>query len=207
HLFPDYHGQDAMDAILGKADPPELFSPQNGLMLSVVIEAYIEGGQFVIVPDVPENSSSLYSRVAELVAWIRRNEQPREYKLRVIDPEFDHRDKPVFREKPPTWNDLDGRRLEFRNGFRPDIRDVYWHFCMQMVVRRAWRQNDKVDDVLRDGAGRLFWDLPGRYLPGNMLAVLVGELGVGYEGLLDGAGRKSGDDDDDALLEAAARQV
>jgi hypothetical protein len=60
HLFSWKHGQETMNMIFGKTNPPEqIFSSRNGLIISKYIEAESDRGRFAIVPyldDDPEDS-------------------------------------------------------------------------------------------------------------------------------------------------------
>lgn len=78
HLFAYKHGQDTMDAIFGPTEPPELFSPKNGLIVNSEFEAVFDKGLLAIVPLLPNNPSTV-----ELNAW--RNSEPKEYKIRILD--------------------------------------------------------------------------------------------------------------------------
>ncbi|KAL4904148.1 hypothetical protein BDW74DRAFT_179241 [Aspergillus multicolor] len=55
-LFLHELGQATIDAIYGRKRCAELFSPKNGLLISVFIQRYIDAGKIVIVPDVPDRS-------------------------------------------------------------------------------------------------------------------------------------------------------
>ncbi|PWY89203.1 hypothetical protein BO70DRAFT_368975 [Aspergillus heteromorphus CBS 117.55] len=175
HLFAYMHGQETMDAIFGKTDPPELFSPKNGILIFYEIEEFFDRGKLVIVPDIPERP-----KMEELFSWMQK--KPREYRLKLIDPTWDQTDRPIFSVIDSTWRDLDGKRLQFRTPFRPSARYLYYHYCLQ-ILRRAWQKGDK--SVARS--------TPGRYLPKNMLLAFVEELGHEYRGLLDGARGSTGE--------------
>ncbi|KAL2013900.1 hypothetical protein VTN00DRAFT_1425 [Thermoascus crustaceus] len=67
HLFAYMHGQDTMDAIFGKTQPPELFSPRNELILAKYVEDVFDLGKIVIVPDLPNRPTTV-----ELLAWLKQ---------------------------------------------------------------------------------------------------------------------------------------
>lgn len=197
HLFAYMHGQDTMDAIFGKTQPPELFSPRNGLILAKYVEDVFDSGKIVIVPDLPNRLTTV-----ELLAWLKQ--EPREYRTRIIDTTWDQLDRKIHPITSLRGRDLDNKRLEFLTPFRPAARYLYFHYCMQ-VLRRNWQQNSDggASHVLRNETGKPYWGTPGRYLPRNMLMAFVEELGHDYQDLLHGASCKSGDPN--LLLEVASR--
>ena len=103
------------------------------------------------------------------------------------------------------WRDLHNRRLAFRSEFRPAARYLYFHYCI-LVIRAAWQLNQeyKAGGIVMKELGKPVWATPGRYIPENMLAAFVEELGHEYEDL-EGACRASGDPD--LLLDTGARQI
>jgi len=200
HLFSWMHGQDTMDAIFGTTDTPELFSPKNGLMISTCIEKYFDSGKIVLVPDLPERASIIDTR-----GWIKRD--PRQYKIRIIDPNWKKLDKPVHPWIELKWSALQDRRLVFKTQFRPRARYVYFHYCVQ-VLRHIWQQEtpDAIG-VLNDDEGNPFWATPSKYMSKNMLRAFVEELGHEYGGLIDCGPSLSWDRDPNLLLELASNQV
>ncbi|KAJ5781393.1 uncharacterized protein N7518_009876 [Penicillium psychrosexuale] len=205
HLFPYMNGQDTMDAIFGKTRPEELFSPRNGLLLSRRLERYFDAGKFAIVPDIPEAQKHV---LASVKGWL--NCEPREYRVKLIDPDWERRDEKVSRHHPITFGELDGRQLKFRSSFRPAARYLYFHYCVQML-RMCWQhssqgKSSQAAAILQAEEGKLFWGTAGRYLPRNMLLALVEEMGHEYKFVLDGATR-SRSEDDDLLLGVCARNI
>jgi hypothetical protein len=47
------HGQQNMDAISGKTNLPELFSPKSRILVSKHVEDQFNKGKIVIVPNIP----------------------------------------------------------------------------------------------------------------------------------------------------------
>ncbi|CAG7937422.1 unnamed protein product [Penicillium salamii] len=183
HLFGYMHGQTTMDAIFGKRKHPELFSPRNGILVSVFIEQHLDSGKLVIVPDL-ENRP----KIADLVNWLK---------------------SPITRDLPLRYRDLDNRRLTFKSDFRPAARYLYFHYIIQLL-RYSWQSESQGGEeairIMKGEHGKPFWGTPGRYLPKNMLLALVEELGHEYKPILDGAsiGRSN---DSQLLLEAGVRQI
>jgi hypothetical protein len=199
HLFAYMHGQDAMDAVFGKAKKPELFSPRNGLLISSTIEKFFDSGKLVIVPDVPSKPSAI-----DIRTWIRQ--EPRGYKVRIIDPTWEMLDQFIRPQSPTKWRDLDNKRLEFRTPFRPRARYLYFHYCVQ-ILRHTWQQNGENSlAALRDEVGKPFWGTPGRYVNKKMLKALVEELGHECDDLLQGSSCDNRGDRN-LLLESASKQV
>ncbi|KAJ9298211.1 hypothetical protein DTO271G3_3816 [Paecilomyces variotii] len=201
YLFAWMHGQDTMDAIFGTTDAPELFSPKNGLMISTCVEEYFDSGKIVLVPDIPERAS-----VIDIRGWIKRD--PRQYKIRILDPNWKKFDKPIHPWIEPKWSALQDRRLVFKTQFRPRARYVYFHYCVQ-VLRHIWQQETPdTTGVLNDEEGKPFWATPSKYMSKDMLRAFVEELGHEYEGLIDSGPSLSWDrGDPNLLLELASNQV
>jgi hypothetical protein len=195
HLFPYMNGQDTMDAIFGKKRPPELFSPRNGLLLCKRLERYFDAGKFVIVPDVEFQGNGVVSAVKN---WLEA--EPREYHVRVIDPDWEKIGETVYRQSPNlTYGQLHSRRLKFISDFRPAARYLYFHYCVQ-VLRMCWQHSSRGKSsqaaaILQAERGKPFWGTAGRYLPRNMLLALVEEMGDEYTFIMDGATGSRADDD------------
>ncbi|OJJ44490.1 hypothetical protein ASPZODRAFT_168752 [Penicilliopsis zonata CBS 506.65] len=199
HIFSYKHGQSTMDSIFGKMRPPQLFSSKNGLLIHSEIEQVLDAGVLVIVPDLPEKPTS-----AMLCSWT--DSEVREFRVRIIDSQWDRLDEGIFGISGLKWRDLDNRKVQFRGTFRPAARFLYFHYCLQ-VLRRAWRAGpgQKAVFSLTDELGKPFWGTPGRYIAGNMLKAFCEELGHDCDGLMIGASRRRGRRS--ALLDAATAQI
>ncbi|BCS25708.1 HNH endonuclease signature motif containing protein [Aspergillus puulaauensis] len=110
HLSPCMHGQEVMDTIFGKKNPPEPFSPRNGLLVSREIEKYFDSGKFVIVSDLPDRPP-----LAELISWVQA--ECRDYRVRIIDPKWEKLNHAVSIHYNITWRALDVKKLQFRIKF------------------------------------------------------------------------------------------
>ncbi|KGO78015.1 hypothetical protein PITC_025430 [Penicillium italicum] len=206
HLFPYMNGQDSMDAIFGKIRPEELFSARNGLLMCRKLERYFDAGKFVIVPDIPDVEKSVVASTVK--RWL--NCEPRQYRVRLIDPDWEKRDEQVLRLLDLTFGQLDGRPLKFRSSFRPAARYLYFHYCVQ-ILRMCWQHSSQGKSsqpatILQAEEGKLLWGTAGRYLPRNMLLALVEEMGHEYRFVLDGAAW-SRPSDDKLLLGLVSRNV
>ncbi|RDW84072.1 uncharacterized protein DSM5745_04398 [Aspergillus mulundensis] len=204
-LFPQIQGQATINTIFGKERPAELFSATNGILISNFIRRYLDAGKIVIVPDVPDRPCRF-----EFLRWMWGGPAG-EFKLRIIDPEWDQLDKAVTVFFDVKWRDLDGRRLVFRSDFRPEVRYLYFHYCCQ-IMRRACevKRNGSGGgyEDLKDEVGRPFWEGSGRYLPKNMLLALAEEEGHGHDAkdvLLQGAACGRGRDRE--LLDACLASI
>lgn len=195
-----------MDAIFGKGG--DIFSPRNGLLVSLEFEQYFDAGKMTIVPDVGEHAG-----LSEILDWLKGT--PREFKVKILDQKWNKLGKKVDDKTNLTYGDLNNRPLKFRSDFRPAARYLYFHYCVQ-VLRMAWQRTKNTDNsesgvdqaaaVLNGTNGKFCWGTPGRYIPRNMLLALVEELGHEYKPLLDGAASSSSADSD-TLLELAANQT
>ena len=209
HLFAYNHGQTTMNAIFGPMNPPELFSPLNGLLLSSMTESLFDKGFFTVVPNLPENPSE-----KDVAAW--NSLKVKEYKIRILNFQHPKIDFVIHPIKPElTWRSLNGSKLEFRNDFRPRARYLYFHYCLQ-ILRLSWGHQKKNAEALKKKLGKAYWGTPGRYLPRHMLLAFVEELGHEYKPLLlQGAIEDEADldpadlnsTDSETLLKAALDQV
>jgi hypothetical protein len=202
HLFAYMHGQEVMDTVFGVMDPPELFSPRNGMIMSNVVEKKFDKGFMAIVPRLPNRPTP-----AQVEHW--NSKEPKEYKVRILDLENPEVHKVIRPDSDQTWKDLDGADVEFRSAFRPRARYLYFNYCIQ-ILRRAWKAERSAAEQMRQEFNAGFWGTTGSYLPRSMLRAFVEELGHGYEELSAGArddGNTANPEDKDLLLAIASRQV
>jgi hypothetical protein len=88
-----------------------------------------------------------------------------EYKLRIIDPTWQMLSKNICPNLPIKWNDLDDKRLQFRTEFRPRARYLYFHYCVQVLLRHARQQDsESAARTLKDERGKPVWGTAGRYI-------------------------------------------
>ncbi|KAJ5805468.1 uncharacterized protein N7503_003070 [Penicillium pulvis] len=101
-LFSYMHGHETMDAIFGKKSSLELFSAQNGLLMSRSMEEHFRSGKLAIVPSI---SDSLLARI--LCGDL-------EYKIKVMDPTWELRDKSISsHHERPIFGAFENRKLTF----------------------------------------------------------------------------------------------
>jgi hypothetical protein len=182
HLFAYMHGHEVMDSVFGVMENPELFSPLNGMIVSQLVEKKFDKGFIAIVPRLPD-----YPTQSQIAAW--NLSEPKEYKIRILDPKSPEVDEVVRPDTGLTWKGLDGTPVEFKSASRPRARYLYFHYCMQ-ILRRAWRAERKAGEQMKREFGKGYWGTIGPYLPRSMLRAFIEELGHGYEELL-----KGGEDD------------
>ncbi|KAJ5867580.1 hypothetical protein N7534_002133 [Penicillium rubens] len=144
--------------------------------------------------DKREDGNALVSAVKY---WLEC--EPREYRVRLIDPDWEKLDESVSRQTSLTFRQLEGRPLKFRSGFRPAARYLYFHYCVQ-VLRMCWQHSNRGKSsqaaaLLQAEKGRPFWGTAGRYLPHNMLLALVEEMGHEYSFVMNGAAGSRANDD------------
>lgn len=184
HVFPWADGQSAMDEIFGREvkNVEELNGIQNGLMLSRCAEKRLEDGDIVIVPDVAENASA-----EEIDRW--SNSDPKEYKVRVTNPTAKGMNMwhPGNVHPRKTWNDLDGRKVQFSSEHRPRARYLYWQYC-KTILKHAWTDKGmNAKKILMKERGKHFWGTKGPYMKKRMLLAFVEQLGHDHEALLENA--------------------
>lgn len=201
HIFAHFHGQEIMDAIFGAMDPPELFSPRNGILMSKQAEKHFDKGHIVIVPTLSSNSSA-----SDVNSW--QHQHPERYEIRVLDRDGQGMENFISVSSELKWSDLDGRELQFRSDHRPRARYLYFHYCAS-VLRLSWR----TPEIKTDGTAvtkelkKRFWGTPGRYMRRNMLLAFVEELGHEYESLLEGAMDDSGQNEEPEAIALAAANL
>ena len=180
HLFPSKCGEATMEAVFGPTDSghSELFKAENGILWSSEVEKRFKGGLFVIVPDIPNQPTE-----HEVEIW--EASDPKEYKIRVLDPSHMHMQDIVF-ETESTWADLNNKRLEFKTNFRPCARYLYFAYCAAMLRRSFTGKHLKASSADPREKEKL-WGIPGSYMLEGMLLGFVEEMGHEYEHLLEGA--------------------
>lgn len=191
HLFPWKCGEDTMQSIFGRSDSghSELFKAENGILWSVEAEQRFEAGHFVVVPDVPDRPTE-----QQLDNW--EASDPKEYKIKVLNPTHPSMKKIAFLTGDKTWATLDKERLQFKTSFRPRARYLYFAYCTAML-RRSF--GGKHLEVSRAELRKRFWGTPGKYMLEGMLLGFVEEMGHEYTHLLDGAIKE-----DEAVVDATA---
>lgn len=193
HIFPWKQGQDTMAKIFGQEAEHEMFSINNGLLMSTVAEKKMDKGLFVIVPYAKGESET------DVREWHRSH--PKRYKTRVLDKGHKEMLEVIPGSNPKiNWAKLDGRELEFLSGHRPRTRYLYYAYCVAML-RRAHHQGEH-EHILKDHLGRKFWGTPGPYLRRAYLLAFVEEIGA--DDLMDRAeeGEEDIETDPAALLAA-----
>ena len=73
----------------------------------------MEEGDVILMPDVEDAASR-----KEIDAW--STSEPKEYKISVINPKAKGVDRshPGYVSQKETWNNLDGKRVQFSSGHR-----------------------------------------------------------------------------------------
>ena len=207
HLFPSKSGDELMKAFFGEADQDmwidrpergksELFRACNGILWSEQVEHRFSKGLFTIVPDLDEDPTP-----AEAEAW--QQSKPKEYRVRVLQP--NHKDMRAY-VKPDgdmRYADLDNKRLQWRTDFRPRARYLYWSYC-EMMLRDTYLSDSSTSqaDSRRREVGKKYWGSGGPYIKRNMLLGFVEEMGHEYEHLLDGAMDVRADDGEESTTVA-----
>jgi len=182
HLFAYMHGQEVNGfGVWGYGESRIIFA-LNGMIVSQLVEKKFDKGFIAIVPRLPD-----YPTQSQIAAW--NLSEPKEYKIRILDPKSPEVDEVVRPDTDLTWKGLDGTPVEFKSASRPRARYLYFHYYMQ-ILRRAWRAERKAGEQMKREFGKGYWGTIGPYLPRSMLRAFIEELGHGYEELL-----KGGEDD------------
>lgn len=190
HIFPWKQGQETMTKIFGEEAKHEMFSINNGLLMSTPAENKMDKGLFVIVPSANDESKT------DVREW--HLSHPKRYKIRVLDK--DHKEMlELVPGSRTNWAQLDGRELRFLSDHRPRARYLYYAYCVAML-RRAHHQGEH-EHILKD---QKFWGTPGPYLRRAYLLAFVEEIGA--DDLMDDGAEEAEEDvvetDPAALLSA-----
>ncbi len=197
HIFPWKHGQETMTKIFGAEAENEMFSVNNGILMSTLAESRMDKGLFVIVPSANDEVE------ADIEAW--HESILKRYKVRVLNRDDKEMTQFIPGSNPPKeWFKLDGDELIFLSDHRPRARYLYYHYCVSML-RRSHHQGEH-EMILKDHLGRKFWGTPGAYLRRAYLLAFVEE--IGSRGISDGAEEGGEDSETDfAALIAANEQI
>ena len=202
HIFPWSQTQISMSEIFGQElkNASELNEIQNGLMLSSFAEKRLEDGDIILVPDIADTANQ-----DEIDAW--SESEPKAYKIRVTNPKAKgmNRVHQGYVTQKETWNDLNGKKVQFSSAHRPHARYLYWHYCKTML-RQSWKEKGvEATDVQLEKV----WGPKGPYMKKRMLLAFVEQMGHGHEALMENAIVESEEDnnpesDPSALLLASA---
>ncbi|KAI9656989.1 MAG: hypothetical protein M1829_000362 [Trizodia sp. TS-e1964] len=153
HVFPWFFGSTVMSLVFGKESAQELFSSRNGIIISKTIESKFDKHLVVIVPAPDQTTEQPITR------WI----------FRVVD-------KSILRRwvviNQLTFEDIDGKELEFLSDARPAARYLYFHYVIALL--RARKYNRGSGWLLEEAARKQYvWATPGKYIRENMLKLLA----------------------------------
>lgn len=199
HIFNYSHGQDTMDAIFGATEEPELFHPRNGMIVSRVVAEHLDMGLLAIVPDLPGDSGA-----EDILRW-RYKGAAKDFKIKVVNPKHPSTQRKIACIDK-TILELDNKKLEFRNDFRPRARYLFFHYAKQLLrVAFAERFQGQVSRGLKEFR-KGCWGSPGHYIRMNMLSAFIEEI-VHTTGLDVGAADEEGEGDENVMLMAALRDI
>lgn len=154
HIIPWSLKQKTMDIIFGPESADELFSVRNGLMLHAEVEECFDKHQIVFVPSTP----------------VPQKGPIKEWRVRVIDQGIL---QATPRKPGPSWQELDGKLLQFRSSVRPAARYLYFHYVIALL--RAQRHRHRGYREVRPK--EVAWATPGRYMMRSMLQALIRHAG------------------------------
>lgn len=123
-----------------------------GITLLGKIEAALDSGNIVFVPDKPA--------IGEDIVWrcvlLNQDNAPHEYM------------------KPGKWGELDGKELVFLTPNRPARRYLYLRYVITILHWKREGKMDCIEQVLnRTSIRGYLWATPGRYLRESMLTMLA----------------------------------
>ncbi|OBT91260.1 hypothetical protein VE02_00258 [Pseudogymnoascus sp. 03VT05] len=147
HLVPKSLQPDELAYLFGVREA-DLFEPRNGITFSLGIHKALTKGSTVIMPDKP-----VYGEEA---IW------------RCIVVQKSKASNVLYRGT--TWNDIDGKPLEFLTSNRPARRYFYLRYVMTFLQQRRLGNLEWLDDAKSRG---YHWGLPGLYLRKSMLTALA----------------------------------
>ena len=114
HIFVYRHGQDTMTAIFGQETSSDSFSPFNGLLMHTTAKNMFDKGYFIIVPYIAVNPLDRNPSADMIKLWLEN--EPKEYQVHICERDGVEMNKFISGDSGPTWRDLDGSKLIFKNG-------------------------------------------------------------------------------------------
>ena len=154
HIFPHKLGTTTMHLVFGKAQPNEIMSPRNCLIIAKAIEKRFDKHSLVIVP-------------IKTKAGV-----PSRWKVRVLT---DSQSDKVIPEINLSMNELDNRELDFRTKYRPAARYLYYHFVISVLFAKQGQEKGWIRRMTSQE--NKFWATPGKYLRMSMLKRIALEIG------------------------------
>lgn len=147
-----------------------IWSFRNGIVMANFLEEQFDRGDFVLVPaeQTDPGTGPTEWRFALM------NEKVRKYRIG---------------ESSLTYNDLDGRILEWKNDNRPARRFLYYHFVTTILRYTRFEKPGWAEKRMTLPTGKL-WATQGPYLRRSTLkhlAVMLGDLDEGDEMFGEGA--------------------
>ncbi|KAH9995700.1 hypothetical protein F4779DRAFT_636598 [Xylariaceae sp. FL0662B] len=150
-------GEVAARQLFGKPESPDghLMSPHNGIPMMKEYEEAFDRGRLVFVP-VESGESG-------------------EWEISVLDKKLLEEDGKSLGFHWAWGKDLDGRRLRFRNGFRPKKRYMYAAWCLNIFRRQRcevegwWKDKGLIE--------REMWASPGECIRRSTLVTLAHQVG------------------------------
>ena len=86
-----------------------------------------------------------------------------------------------------TWNEFEGKRIQFSSNHRPHARYFSWQNYKTMLSQ-SWKGKDNgAKDAQMRGRGKKFWGTRGPYIKNRILLAFVEQLGYDYEALIENA--------------------
>ncbi|KAL8654739.1 MAG: hypothetical protein Q9210_001322 [Variospora velana] len=155
-LFPYRGGQATMRAIFGLEADGELWSPNNGMVVSEPIAWHLKTGFMLIVPDLAADASE-----GDIAHW--HGSEAKGYKIKLVD--RPHRDVDLSgptNDPPCFWRHLHSTKVEFPQDSRPNRRYLHF-FYLQSLLQQAWRFPDMLspDDPVATGLSKPYWGTSG----------------------------------------------
>ncbi|KAI4122155.1 MAG: hypothetical protein LQ347_006600 [Umbilicaria vellea] len=159
HIVPQSIGCSNAGHIFGEGDNGfgVIWSPRNGIMMTTWFESHFDKGDFVLVPVEPANPE------LEPCEWrfVLMNEKLRRHRVGGSE---------------STYDDLDGRLLEWQNDNRPARRFLYYHFVTTLLRYVRYEKPGWAEKRMMLPTGKL-WATQGPYLRRSTLKYLALTLG------------------------------
>lgn len=196
HLYP-WRSAEHIDTIFGKGSIKELMTPCNGLLLASSIENMLDRGYIAIVPDVEmeplddNNPRGDLTRRRDLIkGW--ESSWPREYRIVILDQckGFKNAMDEILRFPNlygiKNLQEMEGRRLKFRNSFRPRARYVWWTY-LNAIAQVTFRYKNQRNIGFQREVTRAnrYWGTAGSYVKKNMLSGFNKHIGQDLDGIRD----------------------
>lgn len=170
HIVPPKLGQETITALFPFDSPPDLLSPDNGVIVPHAVAEALNNGALAIVPNLADED---YKSPEALAEW--EASSPREYKWIIVDEAAEDILNAPYAPGPDingqvtflTVRQLDNKPLHFRPDcpHRPSTRLLFFAYVFA-VLKTIWRSDDLsgIKVIAPEIWAKTMWTRKNRYL-------------------------------------------